>query len=196
MVMGLALLPESLIGLDMTITRKKAATSSKWEFTTEHEHFCYQSHISDPSIMIITPPSGFPVDTLFNVTSTPTSTIVSSGSIGTTSASGSSGSIGATSTSVSPGQGVSTIPVGPEVQVYKVVCILFKSLSLIGCMTTVFLVQLWENKYGVLKDSWITMDTSGKCQSELLTTLATLESHKVAKVVWVTQLWKVRYKNF
>ena len=62
-----------------------------------------------------------------------------------------------TSTPMSP-CGISTISVGPNV--YKVIRVLFSAQTLIGRATRVFLVQLPDNKLGVVKDSWITVDRS------------------------------------
>jgi hypothetical protein len=142
-LMGLAFLPDNLIGKDATITRHEAGKPSSQAFITVYQPFPY--NIPSPSIKLMAPSSPSSVGP-FTVTSIPTSTPSSSRA---------SGSIGATPTSVSPGK-ISTISVGRNI--YKVDRVLFKSRTLIGRATTVFLVKLPDNRYGVLKDSWITTD--------------------------------------
>jgi hypothetical protein len=141
MLMGLAFLPDNFIGIDTTITRNQAGKASKDTFTSLYQHFPYLS--PKPSIVLIASSSNFPVDDPLTETSIPASTP------------GSSQSFGNTSTPKVP-EDTSTIMIGPNI--YKVVSVLFKSQSLIGRATTVFLVQLPDNSFGVLKDSWITTD--------------------------------------
>jgi Fungal protein kinase len=139
MLMGLAFLPESLIGKDSTITRIGASKLSGDKFDILYPKIPY--HNPTPSIRLMASSSSSSVDGPFTSIST--------------SSPESSGSIDATSTPVSPKQ-IYTISVGPTI--YKVVGVLFKSRTLIGRATTVFLVQLPDKRFGVLKDSWITTD--------------------------------------
>jgi hypothetical protein len=129
MVMGLVFLPDSLIGTDTTIIRDEPVKHSGITFATEYQHFSY--HNPKPSIVLLAPSFGSSGDNPFTVTSIPTSTTVSP-------------------------ETISTISIGPNV--YKVVRILFCAQTLIGRATKVFLVQLPDNRLGVLKDSWITTD--------------------------------------
>lgn len=125
MVMGLAFLPDSLIGIDSSFTRNEARKPSKIAFATLYQPFKYKNQ--NPSIVLLAPSS---------VTSTPTSTPMSSTPMSS--------------------EGISTISVGPIV--YKVISVLFRSQTLIGRATKVFLVELPDGRTGVLKDSWITVD--------------------------------------
>ena len=129
MVMGLAFLPDSMIGIDTTITRNEVGKHSGITFATEYQHFSY--HNPDPSIVLLAPSSGPTADDPLTITPIPTSTAVSPG-------------------------GISTISVGPNV--YKVVKVLVSAQTLIGRATKVFLVELPDNRLGVVKDSWITVD--------------------------------------
>jgi len=120
MLMGLAFLPDSFIGIDMTITRNEAGKPSGDLFADEYQPFPYD-HTTDLLFGLMIPPES----------STPTSTPISSG-------------------------GIDTITIGPNI--YKVIHVLFSAQTLIGRATKIFLVQLPDNSYGVVKDSWITVD--------------------------------------
>jgi hypothetical protein len=127
MVMGLAFLPDSFIGKDATITRSESGKASSDLFTTFYQPFHYR--IPNPSINLMALSS-----------CTPESSV-------------SRDLASSSSTSVSPGE-ISTISVGSNN--YKVVRTLFKSQTLIGRATTVYLVHLQDNRLGVIKDCWIT----------------------------------------
>jgi Fungal protein kinase len=145
-VMGLAFLPDSLLGVDTTIVRDEARTRSSTTFSSHYKPFSY--NITEPLLLFA---SSEPRDGPSTATSTSTPTEFP------TSTQDFTGGVGTTSTSTPPG-GITTISVGPNV--YKVVGLLFKSQTLIGRASTVFLVQLPGNSggLGVLKDSWITTD--------------------------------------
>jgi hypothetical protein len=151
-MMGLAFLPDSLIGIDTTITRYETGKPSKVAFASEYRHFPYvprqvtRTRAQRPKIVLLSPESdhesdsGSSVDGLSTVTSIiPTSIDVSR----------------------SPGD-FGTISIGPSI--YRVVCVLFNSQTLIGRATKVFLVQLPDNRYAALKDSWITVDRAQEAE--------------------------------
>ena len=154
MVLGLAFLPDSFVGIDSTITRNKPGkdASSTHTFASLFLPFPHNSNLPDqPSITLITPSSGSSVDGPSSVTSIltaiPESSSVKSILTATPESSGTPGSPG----------GIKTISIGSKT--YEVVNVLFKSQTMIGRATTVFLVKLeGTNNYGVLKDSWITKD--------------------------------------
>jgi hypothetical protein len=118
MVMGLAFLPDSWIGLDESITHKDARKASAQAFLIKYPIHDYSenkstfSHFDYPSVAA-------------NYTQ--------------------------------PCRGDVGI-ISIDSNVYEVVRLLFKSQSLIGRGTTVFLVKLPDGRHGVLKDSWITND--------------------------------------
>lgn len=79
MLMGLTFLPDSLIGIDSTITRSEAGERSDVTFASQYQHFPFKKKENcNPSILLFAPSSGSSVDP-FTVTSTPVSTLASRG---------------------------------------------------------------------------------------------------------------------
>ena len=150
MILGLAFLPDSFVGIDTTITRNMPSkdASSKQKFTSLFSPFPYNSNSLDqPSITLIAPSSGSSVDSPSSGSTVNGPSTVTSIFTATSESSG---------TPRSPG-GIRTISIGSNT--YDVVKILFKSQTMIGRATIVWLVKLEGSKeYAVLKDSWITMD--------------------------------------
>jgi hypothetical protein len=128
MVMGLAFLPDTFLGIDTTITRHKDGKRSNITFAEEYKPFDYPN--DNPSIVLLSCSPGLSAHDSLAVTSTP----------------------------VSPDSNnqFSTILVGANV--YRVIRLLFRSQTLIGRATRAFLVQFPDGRLGVLKDSWITIE--------------------------------------
>jgi hypothetical protein len=142
MVMGFAFLPDSFLGFDTTMTRHQSLKHSNEVFAEKYKPFPYGN--DKPSILLFASSPGLSSHHSSSVTSTPLLPSVSSPSV--------------SSTPVSPDSDkeISTISVGTNV--YKVIRLLFRSQTLIGRATRAFLVQFPDGRYGVLKDSWITVE--------------------------------------
>ena len=146
MVMGFAFLPDSFLGFDTTMTRHQVVKHSNLIFAETYKPFTYEN--DKPSILLFASSTALSSTHSLTITSTSPSPSVASTSASTTIA----------STPVSPGSNreISTILIGT--QVYKVIRLLFRSQTLIGRATRAFLVQFPDGRYGVLKDSWITIE--------------------------------------
>jgi protein kinase-like protein len=144
MLMGLAFLPDNLLGVDTTMTREGRERSNT-TFAKTYTHFSYVN--KKPSIQLF---GNLPGNNSLAVTSTPVSTQVStpvSPAVSPT----------VTSTTIPDSDNnISTISLGSNV--YKVIRLLFRSQTLIGRATRAFLVQFPDGRCGVLKDSWITKE--------------------------------------
>jgi Fungal protein kinase len=129
-VMGMAFLPDSYIGVDMSIIRREVGVQPGKKFSEIHQPYplkaacnpsiillsCLPCHLSDTNPLAITAtpaPEGFDTN-------------------------------------------ISTVSIGT--QVYPVYKVIFEAKTLIGRATKVFLVKLPDGKTGVLKDSWIAVN--------------------------------------
>jgi hypothetical protein len=128
MVMGLAFLPDSMMGLDTTIIRRELGVSSGKKFSDVYPPFDYE--ITRPSIQFLYPPSNQLSDPPLAVTHD--------------------------AAPADRDQEFGSISIGSET--YPILKFLFRTQTLIGRATSTFLVQLPDGRRGVLKDSWITTD--------------------------------------
>ena len=136
-VMGLAFLPDTFMGVDTTITRHEDGKRSNVTFAEKYKPFSYGN--DNPSIMLFACSPRLSANDSIVVTSTQVSSTVTS-----------------TSESSDRNNEISSILVGNNV--YKVIRLLFRSQTLIGRATRAFLVQFPDGRHGVLKDSWITIE--------------------------------------
>jgi hypothetical protein len=129
MVMGIIFLPDSYLGFDSTITRRDNGIGGE-KFDALYPPF--ESNFSNASIQLFIPD---PLPTHTNLSPT-TSLFNSDDGIADC--------------------GIVSISVNSKS--YRVIRVIFRSQSMIGRATKTFLVKLSNNKYGVIKDSWITTD--------------------------------------
>ena len=129
MVMGLAFLPDSYLGLDATITRRDNGVRGDEKLSDVYPPFPCTVH--NPRIQLFLPDPSNPPNP-----SNPTTTTFNDND--------------------RTNDGIVSISVNSTT--YRVIKLIFRAQTLIGRATRVFLVELPDGTTGVLKDSWITTD--------------------------------------